>query len=174
MIYTLYAKMLDRIIFYGFCAIFAITPLIWLPVNFELFEYNKMIFVYFLTVLITGAWVLKTINQRSLIINSTPLDIPILLFLGANVLSAIFSIDPHTSIWGYYSRSNGGLLSIISYTLLFFAFVSNINKQQVLKILKAALWGGLAVSLWAIPEHFGVSPSCVILRGEFSGSGNPK
>lgn len=167
--------MLDRTILYSFYALFLLTPLIWTPFNFELFEYNKMIFVYLLTIVIVGTWLLKTINQkpalpagRSLIINRSPLDIPILLFLGANILSTIFSIDPHTSIWGYYSRSNGGLLSIISYTLLYFAFTANINKDAALKVLKMGLWGGLVVSLWAILEHFGASPSCLILRGELS------
>ena len=136
-----------------------------------------MILVYALTVIITGAWLLKILNQahpssggKSLIINRTPLDIPLLLFLGANILSTIFSIDQHTSIWGYYSRSNGGLLSIISYLLLYWAFVSNISKEQVFKILKVGLVAGLIISIWGIMEHFGISFSCVILRQELNAS----
>ncbi len=127
-----------------------------------------MILVYGLTVIIVGSWLLKIINHKSLIINRTPLDIPLLLFLGANILSTIFSIDRHTSIWGYYSRSNGGLLSIISYLLLYFAFVSNMDWPKVKTALKFGLASGFLISLWAILEHFGVSPSCVILRGEFN------
>jgi len=42
----------------------------------------------------------------------------------------ILSLDPHTSIWGYYSRFNGGLLSIISYIFLYFAFVSNLKDEE--------------------------------------------
>ena len=160
--------MLDKIILYCFYLLFLLTPLIWTPFNFELFEYNKMTFIYLLTIIITGAWILKSLTQKQLTLNRTPLDIPILLFLGANILSTIFSIDIHTSIWGYYSRSNGGLLSILSFTLLYFAFTANISKDQTLKVLKIGLWGGLIVALWAIPEHFGVSPSCIILRGEFT------
>jgi len=134
-----------------------------------------MILVYGLTVIIVGTWALKIINLahpsfggKSLIFNRTPLDIPLLLFLGANILSTIFSIDPHTSIWGYYSRSNGGLLSIISYLLLYWAFVSNMDFPKLKTALKFALASGFIISLWAISEHFGVSPSCVILRGEFN------
>ncbi|KKS14343.1 hypothetical protein A2617_01905 [Candidatus Daviesbacteria bacterium RIFOXYD1_FULL_41_10] len=162
--------MLQKILTFSFYLLFAITPLLWAPWSFELFEYNKMMFVYFLTIIIAGTWFLKIINQKSLIINRTPLDIPILIFLGANILSTIFSIDTHTSLWGYYSRLNGGLLSTISYTLLYFALVSNFDLAQIIKFLKAALWGGLVVSLWAIPEHFGVSPSCILLGGEANAS----
>lgn len=129
-----------------------------------------MILVYLLTLIIFGAWIFKTFQQKKLILKTTPLDIPLLLFLVANILSTIFSIDPHTSIWGYYSRSNGGLLSLISYLLLYYAFVSNFTKEDVFKFLKAALLGGFLVSLWAIPEHFGASPSCLILTGEANAS----
>src|SRR5687768_13990136 len=116
--------MLSRIIFFCFFALFFLTPLFFTPFNNELFEFNKMILVYALTVVITGCWILKMINQKSFIFNRTPLDIPILLFLLSQILSTIFSIDPHTSWWGYYSRSNGGLLSILSYITLYYAFVS--------------------------------------------------
>ena len=138
-----------------------------------------MILTYGFTVLIIGTWVLKTINDKQslrsddlkrLTIKRTPLDIPLLLFLGANILSTIFSIDIHTSIWGYYSRSNGGLLSIISYLLLYWAYCSNMDKEKVLTTLKFALASGAIVSLYAISEHFGISPSCISLRGEFNAS----
>ena len=109
--------MTQTIIKFSFYALFLITPLVWFPLNYELFEYNKMIFVYFLTLVITTAWIIRIIQNKQLILKRTPLDIPILFFLGANILSTIFSIDPHTSWWGYYTRSNGGLISIISYTL---------------------------------------------------------
>ncbi|MBI2020783.1 O-antigen ligase family protein [Candidatus Daviesbacteria bacterium] len=162
--------MLDRIITYSFYLLFLLVSLFWTSLNFELFEYNKMILTYGFTTVIVGAWLLKIINHKSLIFNRTPLDIPLLLFLAANILSTIFSIDTHTSIWGYYSRSNGGLLSIISYLLLYWAFVSNMDKERVFTTLKVGLISGAIISVWAIFEHFGVSLSCVLLRGDFNAS----
>ncbi|MBI2338290.1 O-antigen ligase family protein [Candidatus Daviesbacteria bacterium] len=162
--------MLNRIIPYSFYLLFFLTPLFWTSLNYELFEFNKMILVYGFTIVITGAWLLKIINRKSLIFNRTPLDIPLLLFLGANILSTIFSIDTHTSIWGYYSRLNGGLLSTVSYLLLYWAFVSNMDFDKVKTTLKFGLASGFIISLWAILEHFGGSVSCLILRGEFNNS----
>lgn len=161
-------NMLNKIITYSFYLLFFLTPLFWTSQNYELFEYNKMILTYGFTVVIVGVWVLKMIQQKTFLFKRTPLDIPLLLFLAANILSTVFSIDVHTSIWGYYSRSNGGLLSIISYLLLYFAFVSNMDQGKVFNTLKAGLASGFIISLWAISEHFGVSPSCVILRGDFN------
>src|SRR3989344_2713759 len=162
--------MLDQIITYSFYLLFFLTPLFWTSLNYELFEYNKMILSYGIPVIIVGVWLYKAINDKRLTIKRTPLDIPLLLFLTSNILSTIFSIDPHTSIWGYYSRSNGGLLSLVSYLLLYWSFVSNMDKDKVLTTLKFGLASGFIISIWAILEHFGVSFSCIILRGEFNDS----
>lgn len=160
--------MSQKILTISFYLLFFATPLLWAPFSFELFEYNKMMAVYLLTIVITGSWLLKMLGERRLLIKRSPLDIPLLIFWGANVLSTIFSIDPHTSWWGYYSRSNGGLLSTTSYLLLYFAFTSNFEKDSIPKLLRAALFSGVIVSVWAIMEHFGVSPSCIVLTGQFT------
>lgn len=160
--------MIQKFIFYIFCVLFTFSPLVWYSKSFELFEFNKMIFVYLLTILIASGWLGRMIKERRLIFKRTLLDIPLLVFLTSQIISTIISIDVHTSIFGYYSRSNGGLLSIISYLLLYWALVSNLNKYQVVLLLKSALFGGLIVAIWAIPEHFGISPSCVILKDQFN------
>jgi len=158
----------QKIILWSFYALFLITPLFFWKDNSELFEFNKMRLVYGLTVVVMTAWIVRMIQERDFILKQTPLDIPILLFLASQIISTVFSIDMHTSIWGYYSRSNGGLLSVISYIVLFYAFVSNINKEHISSMLKVLVSGGVLVSLYAIPEHFGFSPSCLILTGEFN------
>ncbi len=127
--------------------------------------------VYGATVLITGLWVIQMLQTQKLWIKRTPLDIPVMLFLVSQILSTVFSIDPHTSIWGYYSRSNGGLLSTISYLLLYYALVSNFTKEDIFRLLKFTLAGGLIVALWAIMESqntFSISPSCVLLVHQFN------
>src|SRR5205807_2511334 len=111
---------------------------------------------------------MKMIVDKRFIWKKTPLDLPMFLFLLSQILSTIFSTDLHTSLWGYYSRSNGGLFSILSYILLYYALVSNFTKEEIKSCVKAALLGALAVTLWAIPEHFGVSPSCILLTHEFN------
>lgn len=160
--------MTSRIFQSCFYLLFIFTPLLFTPYNNELFEFNKMLLTYALTIIIVGCWLWKMVSLRQIIFKRTLLDLPLLLFLGSQVLSTIFSIDPHTSIWGYYSRLNGGLLSIISYLLLYWAFVSNFDRTQALKMLRATLIGGVVVAAWAIPEHFGYSPSCALLVGRWS------
>lgn len=106
------------------------------------------------------------ILQRRIFIQRTPLDIPIMLFLLSQVISTIFSQDHHISIWGYYSRFNGGLLSIVAYIFLYYAFVSNFGSTKIVKrLLFVSLISGLVVALWGLPSHFGHDPTCLIFRG---------
>ncbi len=157
-----------KIIKLSFYLLFLLTPLVFTKYTSELFEYNKMMFVYALTTIITTFWILRMVSEKRLIFKRTILDIPILLFLVSQIISTITSIDIHTSIWGYYSRSNGGLLSTLSYIILFYAFISNIEKTSAIKFLKTIIISGVLVSIYSIPEHFGISPSCILLTGEFS------
>ena len=158
----------DAVLTLSFHLLFFFVPLFFLPFNFELFEFNKMMAVYFFASLILGAWLIKSITGKKFQIARTPLDIPILLFLASQILSTLFSIDPHLSVFGYYSRFNGGLLSIVTYIFLYYAFVSNFSKEHVFSLLKASLSGGLIVSVWGISEHFGHSFSCFAIQGQFT------
>lgn len=167
------------------------TPLFFWESTSELFEFNKMWLTFIVAILIGIFWISKMILEKKIIIKRTPLDIPIILFLISQIISTIFSIDPHISLWGYYGRWNGGLFSIISYIFLYYAFVSNLkehpnnaqtnesskqykeqdlqqNSKQsgfVLNILKVSLFSGLIVSLWGLPSHFGYDPTCLLFRG---------
>ncbi len=140
----------------SFYLLFFLVPLILTPYNFELFEYNKMMLTYGLTAVIVGAWLIKTVVNKKIIFRRTPFEIPLLLFLISQIASTVFSIDKHVSLFGYYSRSNGGLLSTISYLSLYFAFVSNFPKEKIKKLLFFVLGSGLIVSIYGILEHFGI------------------
>lgn len=131
----------------------------------ELFEFNKMILVYFITVLIGTAWVFRMIIEKRMIFKRTPLDYFIILFLFSQLISTLFSIHPYTSIFGYYSRFNGGLLSTLSYILLYYAFVNNFKKQDLKILFLSSFASALLVSAYAILEHYGHSVSCLLAPG---------
>jgi len=112
--------------------------------------------VHFLAIIITGFWILKAINNKRFEIAKTPLDIPIILLFFSYTLSTIFSIDTHTSIFGYYSRFNQGLLSTISYLLLFYAFVTNFPKEKIPRLFISICASAFLVAAWGILQHYGI------------------
>ncbi|MBD3250438.1 MAG: tetratricopeptide repeat protein [Candidatus Pacebacteria bacterium] len=158
---------LQKIIFVLFNFLFILTPFAFSAVNEELFEFNKMLLVYGFSVLIGFFWMLRTIRQKKIIFSRTKLDLPLLLFLLSQILATVFSIHPRTSIFGYYTRFHGGLLSTLAYIFLYYALVSNLSKKQITSLLKSSLLTAAGVSLYAILEHFGHSPSCLLITGQF-------
>jgi len=160
--------MIDQIIAFLYSALFFITPLIMTKSTSELFEFNKILFIYASTVLIAFFWLLKIVLNKKIILKKTFLDIPILLFFASQFISTVTSIDLHTSIFGYYGRFNGGLLSLTSYIILYYGLVS--NSINIEKLLKTILASSLFVILWAIPGHYGHDLTCLLFTGSFSNS----
>lgn len=115
-----------------------------------------MVLVYLLTVIILASWITKMILARKIIFRRTILDIPLLIFILSQTLSTIFSIDPHTSFLGYYSRFHGGLASTLSYTFLYWAYVSNMDRVKTISAIKSLLASAAFVSTYGVLEHFGI------------------
>ena len=148
--------MFQRAIRICFILLFLLLPLVLTPVNSELFEFNKVVLLYASTTLITTLWLLRMLKEKTLIYTGTPIQLPLLIFLGAQFLATIFSIDPHTSVFGYYSRFNGGLLTSLCYTLLYFAYVANHTRNQIKTSVISILTSASLVSLYAVAQHFGI------------------
>lgn len=123
----------NKVIEYSFYLIFFLVPLALTGDTSELFEFNKLWVTFILTIIIAFSWITKMVIKKQIRIQKTPLDIPIFLFLGSQLISTLISLDTHVSLWGYYSRFNGGFFSIFAYVFLYYAFVSNykdINSER--------------------------------------------
>ena len=152
------SQTLTKLIRQLFYTLFFITPLLLWPYTSEVFELNKMLFVYLMTILIASFWLIKSFLNKKFEIVKTALDIPILLFLASQIISTIISINPHTSLWGYYSRFHGGLMSTVSYIALYYALVTHFRGETkaIKNLLTAILSSAAIISLYAVLEHFGI------------------
>lgn len=148
--------------------LFLFLPLIFTISNDELFEFPKMLLVYASAIVLVGCWAVDSIRSKKVSLPRTPFDIPIMLFLTSQMLSTLFSINMHTSLYGYYSRFNGGLFSTLSYIVLFYSSVYFIGKQHIKTAIMSILAGGVATAIYAFPEHFGHSPSCYVITSKFT------
>jgi putative inorganic carbon (hco3(-)) transporter len=158
----------DRSIITSVYAVAFLTPFLFTWITSELFEFNKILFVYAIAILAVGSLVVKMILHKKWLVQRTVFDIPMGLFVGSSILSTVFSIDPYTSFWGYYSRFNGGLASVLAYTAIFYVAASTLKRKHLPALLITLVLSLFGSSLYAFPEHFGYSPSCTLIRGEFS------
>ena len=146
----------DKVIKAGFLFLFLLTPLILTPWTFELFEFNKMIFVFIMTTIIIATWIAKMICAKKVIFVRTFWDLPLLAFVIAQLAGTIFSLHPHTSFWGYYTRMHGGFGSTLAYALLYWALVSTTDRQRAKQYLRIIILSGLLVAGYGILEKFGI------------------
>lgn len=140
----------------------------------ELFEFNKMIFIYIIASSIVCVWIARMISQGKFLMKRTPFDLPIALFFLSQLLSTLFSIDMHTSIFGYYGRFNGGLLSLISYLIIYYSFIEFFYSQKeessgvIKNILKISVISSTFVILWGLPGRIGYDLSCLVFSGKLN------
>ncbi|MDP3982627.1 MAG: O-antigen ligase family protein [bacterium] len=166
----------SKILIYAYYVLVVVTPVLVVPYTSELFEFNKMFIVYGLTIVVLTTWLLKGILSGKLQMARSFLDIPIALFILVQVISYFVSIDKHVSIWGYYSRQHGGILSTISFILLYYGFICNITKETLAKVLKLAIFSGALVAAYGILQHFGIDKHLWVqdvARRVFSSFGQP-
>lgn len=158
---------------YLYYILFFITPFAVFPFNSELFEFNKMLLIYTISILILGLWILRSMQEGKVYVRKTPFDIPLIIFLVSQALSTLFSIDRHTSFFGYYGRFNGGLLSTITFIFLYYAYLSNIRMHAGTVIRRLITISGIAsivVVLWGLPGTFNHDLSCLLFTSKFDNS----
>ena len=116
-----------------------------------------MFFIYALTLLITFFHLINWIKGHVSFLSKNKLTLPFLLFFISQLISTFFSVNSHTSVFGYYSRLNGGLLSLIAYFSLFLILPQYITPKFRHKFINTILLSGLLISIYGILQHFGIA-----------------
>ena len=160
-----FSKTLIKLTF--FAGLF-ITPLIFTSLTSELFEIPKMIFVYILTAALICLYLIYCYANKKIIITKNPILIIFTIFIITLGISTIFSTDHHLSVFGYYTRLNGSLVSTICYYLIFFITSSTLSRKDAIEGIKFVVLSAVFVSLWGIPGHFGYDPNCFVLTGKLT------
>jgi len=136
-----------------------------------------MYFVYIVTLLIIILHSLNYYKNQTSLITKHPLNLPVTVFVVSQIFATIFSIDQHNSFWGYYSRLNGGLLSLITFSTLFFIIQNYLDTQFIKKIIIFSLSSGVIIAIYGILQHFGIDknlwPHDDVMTRVFSTLGQP-
>ena len=145
-------------------AAFIFTPFLFLAHQSELFELPKMAFLYFCASIVGSIWIVRMIRGHGALPPKT-IALPLLVVLGATGLTTLTSLDPHMSLYGYYSRFHGGFLSIVTYAVLACATATFFDRTLLYRLLIGIVASTVIISLWGIGSKFGLDPSCAIMTG---------
>lgn len=135
-----------------FSILIFLTPLVTVSGTNELYEFPKMFFVY-----IFGFFIIAFFFS-DVLLHSTKLKRPsfvVLAFLVVIIISTILSSDPYTSVFGYYTRFNGGLISYLVYFGLYFVAINKFKKGDFTKLLKVALFTFIPICIIGISQYYG-------------------
>jgi hypothetical protein len=133
-----------------------------------MFEFIKMMAIYAAASIAGCMWILHMV-QRPRPIRWHVVLVAYGFFLSTQIVSYLFSIDRHTSFFGYYGRFQGGVLSHVAYCVLLFVFVQVFDLSTLRKLVKVSLIASVIVMMWGLPGRLlGFDMSCLLYRGEIT------
>ena len=84
--------------------------------------------------------------------------LPTTLLVTIYLISTIFSISPHVSLWGSYQRLQG-TYSALSYIVVFALMAATLRtREQVHRLITVVIVASIPVSLYGIVQRYGLDP----------------
>src|SRR5207237_2608696 len=104
-------------------------PLAFLADIVDEFVLPKLLMTRLLLAVMTVLLLVRWFFQGEVTWRRTPLDLPLLAFIGSAALSTIFAVNRNVAIFGTYDRWEG-LLTIVTYALVFWLAVQLISGES--------------------------------------------
>lgn len=127
------------------------TPLVFTSNTNELYEFPKTFFVYILGATVIFLFIVEDIIKIGAL-KAPPIYIT--AFIISYTISTLFSSHLYTSVWGYYSRFNGGLLSILILFGLYLVIVNLFSKVDFENIFFILALTIIPISFYSIYQYF--------------------
>ncbi|HSX39607.1 MAG TPA: hypothetical protein VLI92_03385, partial [Candidatus Saccharimonadales bacterium] len=132
------------------------TPLIFVSNTSELYEFPKTFFIYFFGSTIIFLFLLHQILSPAKL--KSP-NLLVLAWLVSYLLSTIFSSHLYTSVWGYFTRFNGGLVSVLVFFGIYFVALNSFSRQDLKRLFCFAIFTLIPVGVYAISQHYDFAAS---------------
>lgn len=155
-----------------------LIPVVFIIYTRDQFELPKLTVLRALTGVMLGLWGIRIVAAGRISFRHTPLDIPVLVWSGLQILTTIFSVSGYVSLMGEYENFRG-LITVLNYTVLFFIATNFIHtRQHINRLLFSILLAGLIITLYGIAQFFGIdfirwNPNSIAPGRYFSTLGNP-
>jgi putative inorganic carbon (HCO3(-)) transporter len=127
-----------------------ILPLAYWWGTYDQYVLPKLLVARMLVIGLLVLFIARVLTTRSLVVKRTPLDLPLLAFVGSAALSTVFAYNQNVAVFGIYSRYDG-LLTILTYALLFWLTVQAVaDAGEARTLLWVLLASGYVVAAIAI------------------------
>ena len=148
-----------------------VSPLFFNIYSSRVFEPDKITLVRSLALAALAAWLIKLISEGGPRFESArsnhatlrgfygvPLVLPVLALAVVYMISTVFSVAGHASLFGSYQRLQG-TFTTFSYLVLFAAIAANLRRRaQVERLLTTVIITSLPIALYGILQRFSLDP----------------
>lgn len=128
-----------------------LLPLWFLPWTSNILDFNKQTLLLFLVFISLFFWLLKSLIEGKITLNTGRFNIPIILFLLILGIGTYTSVYRYASFWGWPLSIAASFLTTFSFILLYFLILNVFQTREIFGLLfflilssfLAALFGGL-------------------------------
>jgi O-antigen ligase len=125
-------------------------PLAYSWSTYDAYVLPKLLVARILVIGLVGLFLARVLLTRKVVVKQTPLDLPLLAFVGSAALSTLFAYNQNVAVFGIYSRYDG-LLTILTYAALFWLTVQALkNAGDARSLIWVLLASGYVVAVIAI------------------------
>ncbi|NMB70319.1 hypothetical protein GYA27_03910 [candidate division WWE3 bacterium] len=156
---SLIKKLFEKFYFNFYLFLLIFTPLLFVTNTGELFEFPKTFFIYYAALLCLMVYVIDMISNKTWI--SRP-SLTVLFYVAVFILTTITSMHFYTSLWGYYTRFNDGLMSVLAFFALYYVAKNKLTSTDISRLSNAILLPIIPVALYGIAQHFGLFEGRVV------------
>ncbi len=150
-------RLCEQIIKWSLLVLTFLTPLFFLPWTTEVTELNKQMLLFVGAIVAGLAWLGKMLAERRFEYRRSITNVIILLFVLVYAISTWASDSTYLSLMGDYGQEQFGLLTILSFVVLYFVAVNNITTEVMLKKMMGTLVAsGFIVALFGLLQGLGL------------------
>ncbi|MFH1860196.1 MAG: O-antigen ligase family protein, partial [bacterium] len=133
-----------------------IVPLFF-GLNMNSLDIQKFACFHVLLIIILWCWIAGIVFSSEIRFNWSPLCWAVLVYVAVNIAATVCSVNPWVSFFGFYGHHEG-LLSLISYVLLFFITINFIDRAKVPWILNAIILSCVVAGAYGVIQRLGLDP----------------
>jgi len=146
----------NQIIYWGVVVLVISLPLAFNPKFLDAFALPKVTILRMIILIMLSSWIIKTIEKGEFTWRKSPLNLPVLLFGFVTFVATIFSTNSYFSFFGQYMYHMEGLWATLTYVVLYFLVIANLDEHKIHKIILVFLAVSGVTVAYGLLQHFGI------------------
>lgn len=119
------------------------------------FNLPKLTLLYLGVIAFWAGWLINGLRQRQFVFRRSPLDLPLVVWLGVTLISSHLSIDSTMSFFGFYGLPMFGWFPMLAFAALFWAAVQVADRRMERVLAIAAVGVASLTAIYGLLQYYG-------------------